>query len=611
MFESGVQRIGAEQEFCLIDYSLKPSMVAMELLQLLNDGHFTTELAKFNLEANLDPLKFEGDCFSLLENNLVKILTKANKCAHALGSKIILTGILPSIKVSDIRLENIAPDPRYMRLNEAILNSRGQDFEFNIRGLDELITKHNSVLFESCNTSFQVHFQVNTENAIEKLNWAQAISGPVLAACVNSPLFLGKRLWPETRIALFQQSADTRKSVSPLRREPARVSFGNGWASSVLDKFKEAAGRHKILLTVPIDQLSSQELDKGNIPKLKALCVHNSTIYHWNRLCYGITEGVPHLRIENRYLPSGPSIVDETANAAFWTGLMNHIPEAYENISGKMDFDTAKNNFLHAAKSGMRAQFNWPGHKFISASDLIAELLPIAKKGLEKAHVSQNNIEKYLGIIEQRTGTLRTGSSWMLNSFNGLKKSLTSAQASIALTEGIYQRQKSGEPVHLWTEMDVSEGGGWHNKYRYVEQIMSKELITVQEDDLIDLARNIMLWNKVHHIPVENSQGELTGLISSTHLMAELGKDGIEGFKSKTVGEVMVRKIISVPANTKTIDAYHLMKEKDIGCLPVTENGKLIGIITVSDYVKLLEYFFKGIRKTETDHKQKKKKPKA
>ncbi len=594
--EKGVTRIGAEQEFCLIDYNLRPSMKAIEILDAIDDEHFTTELAKFNMEANLDPLGFSGNCLSRMESDLVQILSMANKEAHAYDSKIILTGILPTIKKSDIGMESMTPIPRYKALNDAILSARQNDFKFHIHGLDELVASHDNVLFESCNTSFQIHYQVNADNAIQCYNWAHAIAGPVLAAACNSPIFMGKRLWRESRIALFHQSTDTRKSLHPIRKERSRVTFGHDWQrGSVMDIFRDTAGRYKILLPVPIEQDSLAALNDGITPKLRALSVQNGTIYKWNRMCYGITDGVPHLRIENRYIPSGPTIVDEVANVAFWTGLMHGMPAKYKDLPDIMEFDQAKNNFICAAKSGLQCQFNWINGQLITAKDLIInELLPIARKGLQKAKVDHADIDKYLGVIKDRVTNGQTGAQWMLESFNQIKKTNSTEDALVSLTEGIYQRQKMGQPVHTWSFSEHHEAGGWQNRYQLVEQVMVKDLITVHEDDLVELAKNMMLWSHVHHLPVENMKGEVCGIITSDQMLEILGKDDYDP-KTLTVQKVMKKNVLTVSPDTKTVDAYQIMKRNEVGSLPVVVDKKLVGIITINDYIKLIGYFFEQL----------------
>lgn len=597
LFEKDVTRIGAEQEFCLIKYSLRPAMKAMEMLHHLNDDHFTTELARFNLELNLDPLFFWEDALSQLENNLVSKLTKANKTAHSLGAKIILTGILPTISKRDIELENISPKERYKRLNDAILEARASNFKFHISGIDELIDSHDNVLFESCNTSFQIHYQLQPESTPALYNWAHAISGPVLAAATNSPLFMGKRLWKETRIALFQQSADTRKSLSPYREEQERVTFGKEWEKeSALHIFQDIVSRHSVLLPMDTKEDAREELNNGKIPKLKALSTHNGTVYKWNRLCYGITEGVPHLRLENRYLPSGPTIVDEVANAAFWTGLMHGMPEKYQNIHEIMHFADVRSNFFSAAKLGLQSQFTWLDDHLITAQDLILdEMIPIAENGLRKAEIQEQDIEKYLGMIKERVTKGKTGSHWMMDSYNQLIKNVSPEEASVTLTEGIYRRQKNGNPVHTWSELRREEGGGWRNRFRYVKQLMSKDLITLQKDDIVALAKNIMLWSDIHHIPVEDENGRLIGLLNSDQILKLAGTQSQDNFKTLTVGEIMKKDVRYVTPDTRTREAFSIMNKNELGCLPVVTDSKLVGIITQNDYVRLMGYFFREI----------------
>jgi CBS domain-containing protein len=596
-FEKDMSRIGVEQEMCLIDYTLHPSMTAMDVLADLQDEHFTNELARFNLELNLDPHTFAGHCFSAIENELIYKLTRVNRVAHRHGAKIILTGILPSIRKDDLILENITPLPRYYALNDAISAHRGKDFEFNIRGVDELLDKNDTVLFESCNTSFQVHYQTDAENAVSHYNWAQAIAGPVLACSVNSPMFLGKRLWKETRIALFHQSADSRKSVHPVREEWPRVIFGKTWlAGSPFNYFKENASRYKVLITPDLDEDVKGKLNSGEIPKLEALSLHNGTIYRWNRLCYGITEEKPHLRIENRYLPAGPTIVDEVANAAFWAGLMHGMKGRCSRIDEYLPFEDAKANFLKAANNGLSARFNWLDNKKINATELIIDhLLPIAEKGLEKAGVLKKDIKKYLGIIKQRTTTGRTGSKWTLNAYNALTEKASVNESIKAIVEGIYQRQKSNHPVHQWKPPALHESGGWASRFQYVEQLMTTDLITVSESEPLELVKNIMLWSGIHHVPVENNDGELTGLITAELLMTHYLKPDMPKGQTLIAGDVMITEPVICEPGTMTFDLLKIMRDNELTGVPVVQNKKLIGIFTIKDYLKTVDFLFNTI----------------
>ena len=303
--ESGVRRVGAEQEMFLVGPGWRPAPIATEVLAAIEDPRFTTELAKFNLEGNLDPVVFGKGCLSQIEAQLEELVGLARDGARECGGEIALCGILPTLRKSDLGLDNMAPVPRYFALNRAMNKLRGGSYDFQIKGMDELIVKHDSVMLESCNTSFQVHFQVAADEFAKLYNIAQVVAAPVLAACTNSPLLFGRRLWRETRIALFQQAVDTRSTSHDLRVRQPRVSFGRQWVKeSATELFREDIARFKILLGGDTDEDPFAEIRAGRPPKLQALRLHNGTVYRWNRPCYGITEGKPHLRIENRYVPS-------------------------------------------------------------------------------------------------------------------------------------------------------------------------------------------------------------------------------------------------------------------------------------------------------------------
>ena len=264
LVEDDIVRIGAEQEMCLIKDDYRPSPNSLDILKDVDDSHFTTEFATYNIEANLDPYTLEKDCFTTMEQQLRGLLDKVKKSADKYNSKVILTGILPTISKDELGMDFMTPIPRYYRINELLTAWRGDDFTVRIKGADELSLHHDSVLFEACNTSFQLHLQIPPKDFIKSYNWAQAISGPVLGVCCNSPLLLGKELWRETRIALFQQSLDTRIWTKALREEVARVGFGERWQKdSVAEIFKQDISTHRILLTKPIQNSSLELLEAG------------------------------------------------------------------------------------------------------------------------------------------------------------------------------------------------------------------------------------------------------------------------------------------------------------------------------------------------------------
>ena len=601
MFESGIARIGAEQELCFVDRYYRPAMVGLEILKELDDPHFTTELAKFNIEANLDPLIFSGNALRMMEQHLTTLLDKVELMAQRHNAQMVLTGILPTIRKADLDFANITPYDRYRALNDAMMKMRGGDFEFNIKGTDELITKHNTMLFEACNTSFQIHLQIDADNFVDQYNWAQAIAGPVLAASTNSPLLFGRRLWEESRIAVFEQTVDLKNLNNPEREIKSRVEFGTDWLKeSVTEIFKYDIAYYKLLLAGNIDEDAIEQLRNNKVPKLRALNLHNGTIYKWNRPCYGITNGKPHLRIENRYVPSGPTIIDEMANTAFWLGLMAGMPDYVKEIDDHLDFDHAKHNFLKAAQVGLGAQFRWVHGKVRTAEELILnELLPIARKGLESKNIDAEDIDRYLNVIEGRVKSHQTGSIWLGTAYTKLIKKSSREESVVAVTAGMLRRQQTREPVHTWDMPHIREGGSWTNKFKYVRQIMSQELYTVQEEDLVELSASVMDWRKIHHVPVENDQGEVVGIISSADILKYYCKKVDHDQKEVTVNDIMSKNPVTITGDTSTTEALRLMRKYNLGCMPVVNGAKLIGIVTEYDFICIAEDLFEELENLE------------
>ncbi|MBD99608.1 MAG: signal transduction protein [Verrucomicrobia bacterium] len=579
LIEDDIVRIGAEQEFCLINENWRPSDLAGHILEDVNDDHFTTELAKYNLEINLDPVELKGDCFQKVGGQLSNLLNKVRDTAEKYNSKIILTGILPTITKHELEFDYMTPNPRYWALNTMLRKLRGSDFEMHLRGVDQLSIRHDSVLFEACNTSFQMHLQIPSYDFISSYNWSQAIAGPVLGICSNSPLLLGRELWSETRIALFQQSIDLRSSSYALKDQLPRVTFGDRWGSgSIVDVFKNDIANFKVILGKNITQNSLETLAQGKIPKLEALNIHNSTIYRWNRPCYGVGGGKPHLRIENRYIPSGPSQMDELANFAFWVGLMKGRPEKYDDLPNTMDFTDAKSNFIKSARTGREAVMNWFGERISTRDLILKELLPMASKGLRKVHVNASDIDQYLGIIEERAKG-HTGSQWLIRNYRALKKERKTDDCLLAITKSIYENQQTDLPISKWDNIDLSSNT--HQNAHEVHHIMSRQLFTVHQDDPANLATSIMQWMDKHHIPVEDDKGQICGLLTWTHMQKFQSKEA--SVEDTLVGDIMVKNLHIAHPKMKIVDAIRLMKKHEIGCLPVLSDQHLVGIITISD----------------------------
>lgn len=596
LIETGIRRIGAEQELFLVDESRRPALLALDLLKDIDDPHFTTELGQFNLEINLDPMVFEGACLSRTQSELDRFLGKARAAARGRKADIVLTGILPTLRKSDLTLDSMTPDPRYFALNDALCALRGGAYELHIKGLDELIVKHGSVMLEACNASFQIHYQCNDKEFANLYNISQLVTGPVLAAAANAPLLFARQLWRETRIALFQQSVDTRASMDHLRERTPRVSFGGQWVkNSVLDLFQEDITRFRTVMTAPTAELSTALLDRGEMPKLKALCVHNGTVYRWNRACYGLTDGKPHLRIENRVLPAGPTPADQVANAAFWYGLIGGLAARHEDITQLIAFEDAKMNFGMAARLGLNAQYHWLNGETRPAVNLICDtLLPLAKDGLARSGIDEQDAERYLGIIDARVRASRTGADWQLSSLHAMRGRASTEDMMRTLTSAMIRRQEAGTPVHEWAPADLSEGalpaehGGWKHKVLKVEQYMTTDLFTVGEEETVDLVLHMMDWRKIRHVLVEDDRHQLVGLISYRSLFRKLIRGEIGGQDSKAVvADVMKRDPVTIAPGATTLEAIETMRERHVGCLPVVDGNQLVGVITERDLMTL------------------------
>jgi len=596
MVESGVSRIGAEQEMFLINNAHQPAPTALEILSNIDDERFTHELGLFNIEANLSVQEFKSDCLSRMEAEAQEVYAKARTAAHRSDSEIALVGILPTLTMKNLGLDSMVPIPRYHALNEAFMGLRGHDLQFTINGIDQLTVNHDNLMLEACNTSFQVHFQVSPEDFARLYNIAQVVTAPLLAAAVNSPILLGKRLWHETRISVFEYSVDARSTTHQARGLKPRVHFGNDWVDkSVTEIFKEDIARFRVLLTTETEDDPLAMVAQGIAPNLKALCLHNGTVYRWNRACYGVHNGIPHLRIENRVIPSGPTVIDEIANTAFFVGMMAGMSDKYDDIREQITFQDVKANFMAAARAGIRAQMNWFGDKHMPARELILdELLPLAEHGLNKYGVDQKDIDKYLGVLRERVSSRRNGARWALESLERMKDQGTEDQRMRCLVASMVDQQTTGRPISEWELAEYCEQLGWRESFLEVSQFMATDLYTVRPDDIVDFAATLMDWRHVRHIPVEGDDGELVGLVSHRALLRLVAEGRIGGEHKVVVREIMRTNPITIDSDASTVDAIRIMRESRVACLPVVEKGKLIGLVTEHDLIvvasRLLEH---------------------
>lgn len=596
-FESDIIRIGAEQEIVLVDKdSFRPSILGPEILKKTSSQEWlVSELAKFNLEINLSPQVFHNDCLSRMEAELKGHLATLRDHLEEENIDYILTGILPTLHKYHLDLENLTPKQRYRDLMDAISGQlQGtRNFELRLVGIDELLVRHDSPLLEACNTSFQVHLQVAPQDFVTYYNYALALTAPCISIAANSPIVFGKRLWHETRIALFQQAIDTRKTLDHMRQMSPRVILGDQWLDGdVTQIFKDDIARFKILLHADMGEDSMALIRKKKVPKLKSLQLHNSTIYRWNRPCYGISDtGKPHLRIENRVFPSGPTILDEMANTAFWLGAMKGMQEYYPDIREFMSFADVGDNFGKASRFGLDTKFSWTKDQKVSVKDLVLnELLPMARQGLASMQVHQEEIDRYLSVIEERMKAQMNGARWMLRSFTKLKdKSASVDEALTCLTASIYKQQNEEDlPVHQWEEPNSRSLTFYDKVDPRVSELMQTDLFTAQKTDLVDLVAKLMAWKKISYMPVEDKKGNLVGLINSRTLADRLVSESKKPKPSiLLVRHVMLENPVTASPDTTLKEATRLMQDHGISCLPVVKGKELLGLITNHDIVQV------------------------
>ena len=332
------------------------------------------------------------------------------------------------------------------------------------------------------------------------------------------------------------------------------------------------------------------------MPKLNALRLHNGTVYRWNRPCYGVQDNVAHLRIENRVLPAGPTIIDEMANAAFFFGLMAGMAELHQDIRTQLSFDDVKTNFMTAAREGIRAQLTWFGDTHLPAKALIEEqLLPLAREGLQQMKIDGSDIDRFLGVVEDRVRTRRTGSRWALESLEVMQGKGTADQRLRSLVKAMVQQQSTHTPISQWVLAEYCEQQDWRESYRQVRQFMSTDLFTVRPEDIVDFAATLMDWRHVRHVPVEDDSGQLVGLVSHRELLRLMATRQFGDEHKVTVAEIMQSDPQTVQPDTPTVEAIRLMREQKLGCLPVVHAGKLVGLVTEHDLIvvasRLLESY--------------------
>jgi gamma-glutamyl:cysteine ligase YbdK (ATP-grasp superfamily) len=453
-FEENPSLIGQEIELNLVDSGGQPSMRNAAVLDAIADPAWATEVGQFNLEINLPPRRLDGDALAALEGEVRGSLNTGDAKAREAGSRLVMIGILPTLRRDDLHRGTLSANERYRVLNDQIFAARGEDMQIWIDGPEQLLTHADSITPEAACTSVQLHVQVSPDAFASYWNASQAIAGVQVAVAANSPFLFGKQLWHETRITLFEQATDTRPDELKEQGVRPRVWFGERWITSVFDLFEENIRYFPALLPICEDEDPQAVLDRGASPQLAEMSLHNGTIYRWNRPVYAVADGQPHLRVENRVLPAGPSVADVMANTAFYYGLVRTLAEERRPVWTQMSFGAAAGNLHAAARHGIDAHLYWPGSGDTPAAELVLRrLLPLARDGLSRWGVSPGQADRLLGIIEQRCLTGQTGAAWQTATVAALERDGADRQEALRLmTQRYIDLMHTNEPVHTWPE---------------------------------------------------------------------------------------------------------------------------------------------------------------
>jgi hypothetical protein len=450
-FDCEQRSIGLEIELNLTDDAGDPAFKNAQALEAIADPDFQTELGQFNVEINVPPRLLSEEIAADTERDIRASLNTAEERARTVGAHMVMVGILPTITERHLTAESFSANPRYQLLNEQIFAARGEDLHIAIDGVERLSAYADTIAPEAACTSVQLHQQVDPLRFADHWNAAQCVAGIQLAVGANSPFFFGKELWRETRIAVFEQATDTRPEELKAQGVRPRVWFGERWITSIWDLFEENVRYFPALLPVVDDEDPEDALERGNVPTLPELRLHNGTIYRWNRPIYDVVRGRPHLRVENRVLPAGPTVADILANAAFYYGLVRVLVEDDRPVWSQMSFAAAADNFHAGARDGLDARVYWPGIGEAPVTELVLRrLLPLAHEGLERYGIDAHDRDRLLGIIERRCVTERNGASWQAAAFHRLYDRLDRMDALREMTVRYREHMHANVPVHEW-----------------------------------------------------------------------------------------------------------------------------------------------------------------
>jgi gamma-glutamyl:cysteine ligase YbdK (ATP-grasp superfamily) len=446
---------GLEIELNLVDSEYQPAMRNADVLAVIADEDFQTELGQFNIEINVAPRLLLDSGLSSFEDEVRTSLNAAEDAAVEQDAHLVMIGILPTLTPAHTGLDAISANPRYRLMNEQIFTMRGEDLHLRIEGRERLDTYSETILPEAACTSTQLHLQVSPQSFPRYWNASQCLAAVQLALGANSPYFFGRELWRETRIALFEQATDTRPEELKAQGVRPRVWFGERWITSIFDLFEENVRYFPALLPVVDDEDPVDLLERGGVPRLSELRLHNGTIWRWNRPVYDVVNGRPHLRVENRVLPAGPTVLDTLANAAFYAGAVRALADQQRPVWSQMSFHTAEENFHTAARHGITSAIYWPGIGEVPVAELVLRrLLPLAADGLDASGVASADRDRLLGVIEQRCLRLRNGAEWQVDVATKIEERYHLPRQEVLkdMLRRYVDYMHSNEPVHTWPE---------------------------------------------------------------------------------------------------------------------------------------------------------------
>ncbi|MCF3941079.1 glutamate--cysteine ligase [Gordonia tangerina] len=453
--------LGMEVELNLVDEDMNPAMANATVLDAIADPDYQTELGQFNIEINVSPRPFVTDDTISLEQALRTSLNRAEERASRTDNHLVMIGMLPTLTHEHFAHQWISANPRYDLLNRQIFAARGEDIEIDIAGVplserhagERLRTTTDSILPEAACTSLQLHLRVAPEDFAAYWNAAQSIAGVQVALAGNAPFLAGTALWHESRIPVFEQATDTRPLELKNQGVRPRVWFGERWINTIFDLFEENTRYFPALLPVCSDVDPIDEIDAGRIPALDELRLHNGTVYRWNRPVYDVVDDRAHLRVENRVLPAGPTVVDTMANAAFYYGLVRGLVESDRPLWSQMSFNAAAENLQSGARGGMEAQLYWPNVGWVRPDELtLRRLIDVADTGLRAYGVSGKARSRYLSVIEGRAITHQTGSAWQRRAVLAREDAGEDrARALRGMLRDYVTQMHEGEPVHTWS----------------------------------------------------------------------------------------------------------------------------------------------------------------